>query len=178
MTERILIRNNLIGVTGLNGADGRAFQFTGGGGDYTIDHNTIINFPVVPNSDLGMAVSPDSKISNFVFTNNLSTRTHWGFFSSGIGQGTPALNANFTNWTFSRNVMVDAQASAYPEGNFFPSGVAAVRFANLAGGNYILAADSPYKHAGTDGTDIGANVNGALGTNALLPNSPTNVAVQ
>ena len=26
-TERILVRNNVIGVTGLNGADGRAFQF-------------------------------------------------------------------------------------------------------------------------------------------------------
>ncbi|MBV8402558.1 MAG: hypothetical protein JO203_00045, partial [Gammaproteobacteria bacterium] len=40
--------------------------------------------------------------------------------------------------------------------NYFPANVAAVRFANYAGGNYALAADSPYKGAGTDGVDIGA----------------------
>jgi hypothetical protein len=175
-TERILIRNNLIGVTGLNGADGRTFQFTGGGGDYTIDHNTIINSaspPGSPASDLAMA---QSKISNFVFTNNLTTRTHFGFFGNGVGEGTRALNTNFSNWTFSRNVLVDAPAGAYPAGNFFPAGVAAVRFANLAGGNYTLAVDSPYKNAGTDGMDIGAN--GAPATNKILPNPPTNVVAK
>ena len=175
-TERILIRNNLIGVTGLNGADGRTFQFTGGGGDYTIDHNTIINSaspPGSPASDLAMA---HSKTSNFVFTNNLTTRTQFGFFGSGVGEGTRALNTNFTSWTFSRNVLVAATAGSYPAGNFFPTDVAAVRFANHAGGNYTLAADSPYKNAGTDGTDIGANR--ALATTAILPNPPNNVVVK
>jgi hypothetical protein len=178
MTERILIRNNLIGVTGLNGADGRALEFVFGGSDYTIDHNTIINSalpPGSPVSDLAMAQSP-SKISNFVFTNNLSTRTAYGFFGSGVGEGTRALDNNFTNWTFSRNAIVDAPAGSYPTGNFFPTSVAAVRFVNLAGGNYTLAADSPYKNAGTDGTDIG--VNGAPATSANLPNPPSSVVVK
>ena len=48
LTERILIRDNLVGVTGLNGADGRGFQFLAGGNDYTIDHNTIINSAAPP----------------------------------------------------------------------------------------------------------------------------------
>jgi len=117
-----------------------------------------------------------SKMSNFVFTNNLTTRTHYGFFGSGVGEGTRALNTNFTNWTFSRNVLVDAPAGAYPAGNFFPAGVAAVRFANQAGGNYTLAADSPYKNAGTDGMDIGAN--GVPAMNRILPNPPTNVVAK
>ncbi len=178
MTERILISNNVIGVTGLNGADGRALEFVFGGSDYTIDHNTIINSalpPGSPVSDLAMAQSP-SKISNFVFTNNLSTRTAYGFFGSGVGEGTRALDNNFTNWTFSRNAIVDAPAGSYPTGNFFPTSVATVRFVNLASGNYTLAADSPYKNAGTDGTDIGAS--GAPTTNALLPNPPNNVVVK
>jgi hypothetical protein len=68
-----------------------------------------------------------------------------------------AFPANFAKWTFSRNVIVDAPAGSYPAGNFFPSTVAADRFANYAGGNYALAADGPYKNAGTDRTDIGAN---------------------
>jgi hypothetical protein len=179
LTERILIRNNLIGVTGLNGADGRTFQLMGGGTDYTVDHNTVINSaspPGSPASDLAMVESKGSKINNFVFTNNLSTRTHWGFFGNAVGEGSPALNANFTNWIFSKNVLVGAPAGIYPAGNFFPPDVTAVRFANHAGGNYTLAADSPFKNAGTDGRDIGAN--GAPATHAMLPNPPTNVVVK
>jgi hypothetical protein len=179
LTERILIRDNVVGVTGLNGADGRAFQFVAGGSDYTIDHNTIIYSASVPaTSDLGMAEST-LKISNFVFTNNLSTHSHWGFFGSGVGEGTAALNGNFSNWTFSRNVIVDAPAGVYPAGNFFPSGLASIRFSNFAAGSYALAADSPYKNAATDGTDIGAiGANGNLVGNVIVPNPPTNLAVR
>jgi hypothetical protein len=179
LTERILIRNNLVGVTGLNGADARGFEFLGGGNDYTIDHNTLINSTLPPGfatSTLAMAQSPVSKVDNFVFTNNLSTQTHYGFFGSGVGEGTPALNGNFTSWIFSRNVIVDGPAGSYPAGNFFPAGVAAVRFANYAGGNYTLAAGSPYKNAGTDGTDIGANLS-ALSV-GVLPNPPGSVVVK
>ena len=159
-TARVLISDNLIGVTGLNGADGRAFQVLAGGSDLTIDHNTIINTaapPVSPASDLMIAQSPTPKLTNFTFTNNLGTPTRFGFFGSGAGEGIVALNANFSNWVFAKNVIVDAKAAIYPGGNFFPTTVAAVRFVN-AGTNYSLAADSPYKSAGTDGSDIGANL--------------------
>jgi hypothetical protein len=177
--ERILLRNNVLGVTGLNGAEGRAFQFLNGGSDYTIDHNTIINTaspPATRSSALAMAQSNTVKTNNFVFTNNLSTGTAYGFFGSGSSEGTRALNDHFTNWTFSKNVLIDRPAGAYPAGNFFPSGVAAVRFANYAGGNYTLAADSPYKNAGSDGKDIGAHLAPAM--NATVPNPPTNVVVK
>jgi hypothetical protein len=158
LTERILIRDNIVGVTGLNGADGRAFQFAGGGSDYTVTHNTVINTALPPTtlaSMVGIAQSTP-KINNFVFTNNLATLTHYGFFGSGVGQGTRALNANFTNWTFSKNVLVGVPAGYYPAGNFFPATLAAVGFVNYTGGNYALAASSPYSNAGTDGTNIGA----------------------
>jgi hypothetical protein len=176
-TERILIRNNLVGVTGLNGADGRSFQFMLGGSDYTVDHNTIINTaPPSANSSLGMAESPAPKVNNLVFTNNLSTHTRYGFFGTGSSEGTGALNGHFSNWTFSKNVIVAAPAANYPAGNFFPTGVADVHFANYAGGNFFLAAGSPYKNAGTDGADIGAS--GAPATNAIVPNPPANVVVK
>jgi len=177
MTERVLIRNNLVGVTGLNGADGRAFQFVAGGGDYTIDHNTIINSAPSRSSDAAMAESKRGKISDFVFTNNLATRTAYGFFGSGVGEGARALDTYFTNWTFSKNVLVGRPAPVYPPENFFPADAAAVRFTNYAGGLYSLAAGSPYKNAGTDGTDIGAN-GAAPATSAIRPDPPTNVAVQ
>jgi hypothetical protein len=158
MTARILVRDNIVGVTGLNGADGRAFQFIAGGSDYTITHNTIINTALPPAhrvSDLAMAQST-SKINNFVFTNNLATFTSYGFFGSVVGEGRRALNTYFSNWTFSRNVLVGRPAGNYPAGNFFPANWAAVRFVNYAGGNYALAANSPYSKAATDGTAIGA----------------------
>jgi hypothetical protein len=159
LTERILVRDNLMGVSALNGADGRAFQFVGGGSDYTVTHNTIINTALPPAhlvSDVAMAgYAP--KINNFVFANNLSTFTNYGFFGSAVGEGTRALNTFFSNWTFSRNVLVGRPGGSYPAGNFFPANVAAVDFVNYAGGNYALAANSRYKNAGTDGTDIGVN---------------------
>jgi hypothetical protein len=157
LTERILVRDNIVGVTGLNGADARPFQFIAGGSNYTVDHNTIINSATIPNTTVALADSTRGKVSYFVFTNNLATRTGYGFFGSGVGEGTRALNTYFTNWTFSRNALVARPAGAYPGGNFFPADVAAVRFVNYAGGNYALAANSPYSNAGTDGTNIGAN---------------------
>ena len=158
MTQRVLVRDNIVGVTGLNGADGRAFQFIGGGSDYTVTHNTIINTALPPAhrvSDVAFAQS-GSKINNFVFTNNLATLTSYGFFGNVVGEGRPALNAFFSNWTFARNVLVARPGGYYPAGNFFPTTLTAVRFVNYAGGNYALAANSPYSKAATDGTAIGA----------------------
>ena len=179
LTERVLVRNNLMGVTGLNGANGRVFQFGNGGSDYTIDHNTVINTAGPPTSQaccLGMADSKANKVANLVFTNNISTRTDYGFFGSASGQGLAALNGHFSNWTFSHNVLVDAPGKMYPEGNFFPTGVAAIHFVNYAGGNYTLEGSSPYKSAGTDGADIGAT--GAPAVSSIVPSPPTNVVVK
>jgi hypothetical protein len=176
MTARILIRNNVIGVTGLGGAGGRAFQVLSGGSDYTIDHNTIINTatpPGSPNSDLMMAESTP-KANNFTFTNNLTTQTAYGFSGSGVGEGTAALNADFSNWSFAKNVIVNAKAASYPAGNFFPTSLSAVQFANYSAGDYTLAAGSPYKSAGTDGLDIGAN----LSASSLMPTPPPNFSVK
>ena len=175
MTARLLFRNNVIGVTGFGGADGRAFQVLLGGSDYTFDHNTIVNTaapPGTPSSDLLMVESTAPKVSNFTFTNNLSTQTKYGFFGSGVGEGTAALNANFTNWIFAKNAIVNATAAAYPAGNFFPTSHTAV-FTNYSGGDYTLAAGSPYKAAGTDGADIGANLSGAA-----LPTPPVDFSVK
>jgi hypothetical protein len=157
MTQRILIRDNIVGVSGLDGADGRAFQFVAGGSDYTVTHNTIINTALPPAcfvSDI-VAAGLLPKINNFVFTNNLSTFTSYGFFGSGVSEGTRTLSTYFTNWTFSRNVLIGKAAGNYPAGNFFPANLAGVDFVNYAGGNYALAANSPYKNAGTDGMAVG-----------------------
>ena len=52
-----------------------------------------------------------------------------------------------------------AQATAYPEKNFFPASIDEVGFVDLAAGNFRLAPSSPYKKAGTKKKDIGADIN-------------------
>jgi hypothetical protein len=178
MTERILIRNNIVRVSGLNGASGRAFQTIQGGSDYTIDHNTVIITGGSASAVMLAETPANAKVSNLTFTNNLATQTSYGFFGSGVAQGIPALNSYYSNWAFSKNVLVDAPAASYPAGNFFPNGVAAVRFVSYAGGNYALAADSPYKSAGTDGKDIGADVSAAPSASAIVRNPPSNAVVR
>lgn len=172
MTERLLIRNNLIEVTGLGGADGRTFQIVDGGSNYTIDHNTIINTATGP-SDIIFADSSSMPVTNFVFTNNLFTPTAYGVIGGGVG--TAALNANFSNWTFQKNALTGQNASSYPAGNFFPANITDVQFTNYAGGDYALATSSPYKNAGTDGQDIGATF--PLGS-VIFPDAPGNVNVK
>jgi hypothetical protein len=50
----------------------------------------------------------------------------------------------------------------WPGGNYFPSSASAVQFVNFNngnGGDYHLLSTSPYKNAGSDGKDLGADIN-------------------
>jgi hypothetical protein len=52
-------------------------------------------------------------------------------------------------------------ASLWPSKNSFPADAAAVQFVNYKngkGGDYHLLPTSPFKNAGTDGRDLGADV--------------------
>ena len=51
--------------------------------------------------------------------------------------------------------------ATWPSGNLFPSDPTVVEFVNYNngnGGDYHLLSSSPYKSAGTDGKDLGADV--------------------
>jgi hypothetical protein len=78
-----------------------------------------------------------------------------------------ALAACFQNYTFSHNAVVATPSNYppahYPAGNFFPESVAFVDFVNYSngnGGDYHLQSHSRYKNAGTDGKDLGADIDG------------------
>jgi hypothetical protein len=58
------------------------------------------------------------------------------------------------------NALIGA-SGVWPTGNYFPPDPTAVQFADYGngnGGDYRLSASSPYKNAGSDGADLGANV--------------------
>ena len=84
---------------------------------------------------------------------------NYGFHGSGAGEGNPCLAAYYEEgWTFEKNVIIGGHSNRYPQGNWFPPDRASVGFIKHDEGNYRLATDSPFKMAGTDGKDIGADL--------------------
>jgi len=156
ITARVLIKNNYINVTGAGGTDGRMFSTLAGPNDVTIDHNTGF---VTGGVNQALNISDEQpKGASYSFTNNLVSMGQYGFSGSGAGEGLSALNAYFSSWLFTHNALIAGNAGLYPSGNFFPASIDQVGFTNYSGGDYRLKDSSPYKGAGTDGLDLGANM--------------------
>lgn len=110
------------------------------------------------------------KISGFTFTNNLVLAGDSPVWSTGGGPTNCAyhdvpittINACFSTYSFVKNAIIGSSSnlspSKWPAGNFFPSDAALVRFSNPQAGDYHLLPSSPYKQAGTDGKDLGADI--------------------
>jgi hypothetical protein len=176
-TERVVIRNNHIEVSGLNGARGRIFQVLLNPADLVIDHNTALG---VGTQDAFVYTESPGRVSRFMFTNNLVSRGSYGFAGTGSGEGISTLNAHYEpNYVFLNNAVISANSAVYPAANFFPLNIGAVRFIDYANRNYRLSADSPYKGAGTDGKDLGADYDVIAqqlgGVTAKTPRPPTSV---
>ena len=174
-TTRILIRNNVISVNGLNGASGWVFEITGNPSNLTIDHNTAF--------DTNMFIYAEALplATNFTFTNNIVQRGTYGLMGTGTGDGNQTLTTFFTNPVVTANAIIGDQASNYPNGNFFPATPQAVQFVNYAGGNFALASSSTYKGKGTDGLDLGADVSlvpSLSQSGTLQPTAPSNIQVR
>jgi hypothetical protein len=137
------------------GGDGHLFVILDGVNGLSIDHNTSFQTGVA----MGFDVGPSYNVN---FTNNIS-EIGWGVTGGGAGVGTSALNAYDIGGIFTHNVLIDGSSSQYPSGNFFPSSDLLVGFVGFQAGNYALAATSPFKGAGTDSKDLGADIN-ALNT--------------
>ena len=140
--------------------------------DVTINHVTAFQPGVMLNIGDDIKVNPQMRA--FVYTNNLvnagpaPTRTTG---NGGTGDcaytGVPniVLAKCFQTYQFSHNAVAATPStyppSQYPKGNFFPPNMVAVEFVNYAngkGGDYRLANSSPYRKAGTDGKDLGADI--------------------
>ncbi|MFC1831227.1 hypothetical protein ACFL0S_04325 [Thermodesulfobacteriota bacterium] len=145
---RILIKDNL-----LLDVPGKIFQVLNGVVDLTIDHNTAVSGTHIAMHD------GTPKNDGFVFTNNMLQAGNYGFHGSVAGEGNPCLAAYYEEgWTFEKNIIIGGHSNRYPQGNWFPPDRASVGFIKHDEGNYRLATDSPFKMAGTDGKDIGADL--------------------
>ncbi|HVF90767.1 MAG TPA: PKD domain-containing protein, partial [Blastocatellia bacterium] len=187
--RRILIRNNVVEDVGGSrwGANGRLFDIESGTSDagpasVQIDHNTAFHTGnVIVAGEYNSAISAYPLKPGFIYTNNLTRHNDYGVIGSNSSTGVTTLNNYFPGYFFQRNILVGGPSNLYPANNYFPATVEAVGFADFAGGNYRLALNSPYRNAGTDGRDIGANIDtilAAMGSETTQPpNRPPQVAL-
>ena len=168
--QRIKVKNNLFYDIGGSqwGGNGRLFQIIDATADVRIDHNTAFHTSNIITAD-------GAPHTGFVYTNNIAQNNEYGVIGSGHGIGNDSLSYYFPGCQFVKNVIIAGPSSIYPAGNFFPQ-LAEVGFVDIAAANYRLLSSSPYKNAGTDGLDIGANqdsIEAAIGGQQVPP-VPTN----
>jgi hypothetical protein len=145
----------------------------------TINH--VTGFPDVTGGFMFTGNNkPNKEMYGFVFTNNIITTGAHPMWDAQGGDASCALsdvpvkilNSCFTTFTFNYNALLGTTSSfgagTWPAGNLFgptPSDAQFAEFKNGNGGNYELPANSPYKNAGSDGKDLGADI---VGLNAAL----------
>ncbi len=137
----------------------------------TINHTTA--FPPSTMAMIGDMVATSTQMKNFVFTNSIVDAGPFPVWSTGGGptncayndQPLTTFNACFSPYSFASNAVIGSPStyppSLWPTGNFFPASASTVQFVNYNGGNggdYHLQSTSPYKGAGTDGKDLGADI--------------------
>ncbi len=157
--------------------------------DLIIEHNT--GFPT-GGGIFNTPDSPSRVIAGFAFRNNLVGSGDYGVRGIPAGAGRPscagpdgaigALERCFDNsWIFTNNVIVQTNdkpklpGDPYPKTphcgalktcqQFFPKDWNAVGFVDFRkgdGGDYHLSPSSHYRKAGSDGKDIGADMDGVL----------------
>ncbi|MFZ1514137.1 MAG: T9SS type A sorting domain-containing protein [Saprospiraceae bacterium] len=178
-SKRIYISNNLFedingvvnGDQNLSGPNvGTAFHI-GEPENVTIDHNTIFH--------TGAITWAYKKMTGFVYTNNISNcfisgGGYQGIYGPGYSQGNGTIGNYFpditdANQRFHKNVMIKGDPGKYTNfamlsKNYFPNNSDAVGFYDFANGgvdylNYRLKNSSTYFKNGSDGKDIGADMN-------------------
>jgi len=185
---RIKVYNNLfddINGPKWGGGSGIFIQPLDGLSDFVVEHNTVLQTGSIAVAD----GAPGEKMPGFIYRNNIAPHNSYGITGSGTSPGNNTLTTWFTNPVVTGNVIAalnpqsSVKCSWYPTGNFCTSTLDAVGFTSLISLNYRLTLSSPYKNAGTDGKDIGVDID-AVNTaiagilNLTPPAPPTGLTVQ
>lgn len=151
--RRIKIQNNLFEEVGgaRLGGNGRLFQVLSGAAHVIIDHNTAFQAAHT-------LITDGAPSTGLVYTNNITAPGEYGIFGSGAGEGFPTLEKYFPQAVIARNVLVGRPSRLYPPGNFFAASLDEVGFVDRQKRDYRLKSGSAFKRAGTDGRDIGCDI--------------------
>lgn len=138
-SQRILIKNNLFDDIGGPrwGGQGKLFQVLGGAKDVTIEHNTGLQTGYI-------LVAEGQPNEGLVYRYNITPHNQDGITGFGTNTGNDTLQKYYPGAVVRHNVIVGGDEFHYPEGNFFPSSMEAVRFANLNERDYRLSSASGF----------------------------------
>lgn len=154
--KRIDVVNNLfIGIDGVRwGGDGR-FILISGGEDINVSNNTVFNS--------GNAITAHGAATKrLTFRGNIFSFGSYGF-SGDNGIGRRVFIQYFADGTIAENVIINAKQVSMedvyvPPQNFFAKDFGAVGFINWQSGDFRLRAGSKYKNRGSNGRDLGADI--------------------
>ena len=162
-THRVTVTNNLF--EDINGktwkGSGDFLQITSGSrapdgsingpGDVTVDHNTALQ-------TRNVITAEGAPSKRFIYTNNITPNNRYGVIGRDSSPGAESLNRYLPKAEFQRNVLIHARCPLYPATNFCPKTIDEIGFVNSAAGDYELAANSPFRGVGTNGSNVGADV--------------------
>jgi hypothetical protein len=122
-----------------------------GAAEIDVDHNTVMHS--------GAAVSVYGRpTSGFKFRNNLLPHNLYGIKGDSRSTGRDTLDTFFPGAVVEFNVFAEGPAGVYPARNLFPNrAVWVAQFRDFYGGDYELTSASVFRHAGSDGSDLGAD---------------------
>lgn len=128
-----------------------------------LNHNTFIHKEYVQYYNRFIEFDASrNHLTNFVVNNNIvaGQDSSLGYIAHDGTQGITAINRAVINetYTYNANAIRRENGNGYPSTSFYTPTNESFRFENYAAGNYVLRSDSPYKNAGTDGKDIGADI--------------------
>jgi hypothetical protein len=180
-TNNITIVNNLFDdLTAGSWGSARVFQLGDGPYAVTIDHNLAITTQSTIYWLYGGSLATPTPIPNLTITNNMSVHNTYGLNGNNYSTGLKTFNAYMLpndmlrRGVFCRNVLAGGKASSYTgipcsgSDNFFPTAAGwPPEFVNFAGGDYHLLPASHYKNVGTDGKDLGPDVDEVMGATAM-----------
>ncbi len=157
-TQRVRFDNNLWeDISTSWGGDGRLFQIASNTGQLT----AIKFYHQTGFADNSLITVVSGVTQQFEFANNIVNHGQYGIHADNASE-IGALDLYMPGYIFARTAVIGGAAASYPIGNFFPADLSGVGFVNAAGGDYHLAASSPFKNQGTDGTDPGADITAIL----------------
>jgi len=165
ITSHITISNNVFDKIGVF----NAFILLNNPDYIQIFHNTVFKDWSAATLDANPGTP---KGSGLVIRDNLFSEGGYGFFGSGIGEGTAALEGFYSSYVFTKNNVAGRDGSLYPGGNSFVL-TPQVGFVDYAGGNYRLTSSSVFKNAATDGKDVGADIDALLAAQNSTTPAPT-----
>ncbi len=119
----------------------------------TVDHNTVFHTGHVVFVDNGT-------VSGFVFRNNMAKHNEYGIAGKRRKLRADGHHGLLSGSVVTKNVLAGGNASPVSgRGTSFPTVTAwLAQFVNASAGDYHLKSTSPYRNAGTDGLDLGANL--------------------